>query len=273
MELVQEIRKPKSINPRMQLLYSIPKAGKTTLCSLLEDHLILELETGGADYISGRVQEINKVKEFNETLDAIKNSTTKVCKYLIVDTATKLDEYSELVGTYNYMNKAQGQKFNRENGDPNGKLITHIDKRFETVHEIPNGYGYQHSRQVMIEWYDKLLELVALDKVEYIILLAHVKDKLIETKNGDTVEHIDINLTGKVKSIYSVRVDALGHIKRIDNKCYINYSNNEKIISGGRCSHLNGEFLISEKLENGTIKSYWDKVYLPILEKKSSKTN
>jgi len=262
MELVTTIRTPKNTSPRMQILYSVPKAAKTTLASLLEDHLILELEPGGADYVTGRIQEILKPSEFNEVLTAIKNSKDKVCEFLVVDTCTKLDEWSEIVGTYNYMKKPQGKKFNRENEDPNGKVILHTDSKFETVHEIPQGYGYQHSRMVMVDWYEKLLELIALEKVSYILLLAHVKDKMIETKNGDTVEHIEINLTGKVKSIYSSRVDAVGHLKRIDDKCYINYSNNEKIVSGGRCAHLNGEILISEKLEDGTIKAYWDKIYL-----------
>lgn len=261
MELVTEIRKPVNINPRMQIIYSVPKAGKTTLAAALENHLILELETGGADYVEGRVQEIKKPSEFNEVLKLIRESKDKVCDYLIVDTCTKLDEYSEIVGTYQYMDKPQGKKFNRVENKPDEKIL-HTDPRFESVHEIGQGFGYQHSRNVMVNWYDALLNLISLGKVQYIILLAHVKDKFVESKNGDTVEHIELNLTGKVKSIYSSRVDAIGHLKKVGNECYINYSNDGKVVSGGRCSHLNGEILISEKLETGEIKTYWDKIYL-----------
>jgi hypothetical protein len=262
MELVQEVRKPKSNNPGIQIIYSVPKVGKTTIVSALEDHLVLELEQGGADYVSGRVQEITKPSEFNECLTLIKNSEKQVCTYLVVDTVTKLDEWSEIVGTYNYMNKPQGKKFNREGDDPQGKKILHNDRRFETVHEIPQGYGYQHSRLVMTDWYDQLVELITLGKVKHIILLAHVKDKLIETKNGNTVEHIELNLTGKVKSIFSSRVDAIGHLKRIGNECYITYGGDEKVISGGRCAHLTDEILISEKGDDGKIITHWDKIYL-----------
>jgi len=92
MALVQEVRKPKSNNPGIQIIYSVPKAGKTTLVSTLEDHLILELEQGGADYVGGRVQEITKPSEFNECLTLIKASEKQVCTYLVVNTVTKLDK-------------------------------------------------------------------------------------------------------------------------------------------------------------------------------------
>ena len=44
----------------MSIIYSVPKAGKTSILAQLEDNFILELEPGGADYISARVQEIYK---------------------------------------------------------------------------------------------------------------------------------------------------------------------------------------------------------------------
>lgn len=262
MELVTEVRKPKFLNPRVLLAYSVPKAGKTTIISQLPNHLILELEPGGADYVSARVQEINKAKEFTETLAAIAASKTKVCEYLVVDTITKLDEWSEIVGTYNYMNRPQGKKFNRVGEVESGAVIPHTDKRFETVHDLGQGYGYRHSREVMTDWYDKLMELITLDKVTYIILLAHVKDKFVEARNGDSVESIDINLTGKVKSIYASRVDAVGHFYREDGKGYLSFNNEFKVVCGGRCPHLDGSILVSEKMPDKSIKTYWENIYL-----------
>jgi len=262
MELVKETRKPKSINAKMQIVYSIPKAGKTTIVSSLPDHLIVELEPNGADYIEGRVQEINKASEFNKLLDTIESSKEQVCKFLIIDTVTKLDEWSEIVGTYNYMNKPQGKKFNREGEVETGKVIYHTDNRFETVHSLGQGHGYQHSRNVMTDWYDRLSNLINNGKVEYIILLAHVKDKLIESKNGDSVEAIDINLTGKVKNIFASRVDAIGHFYRQDGKGYISYNNEYKVVCGGRCSHLDGSILVSEKMPDKAIKVDWSKIYI-----------
>jgi hypothetical protein len=262
MDLVKEIREAKFINPKIQMLYSVPKTGKTTIVSQLEDHLILELEPGGGDFIKGRVQDIRKASEFNDILNQIKNSEEKVCTYLVIDTVTKLDEWSEIVGTYNYMTKPQGKKFNREGEEPGGKMIYHTDKRFETVHELGQGFGYQHSRSVMVDWYDDFLEILDLGKATYIILLAHVKDKMVESRNGDTVEQIDINLTGKVKSIYASRVDAIGHLYREKDKGFISYNNEYKVLCGGRCPHLNGSILVSEKQSDTSIKTFWNNIYI-----------
>lgn len=262
MELITETRKPKFLNPRILLIYGVPKSGKTTIVSHLKDHLLLELEPGGADYIEGRVQEINKPSELNEIINLIKNSPAKVCDYLVIDTCTRMDEWSEIVGTYNYMSQAQGKKFNRVGEDEKGAKILHTDPKFESVHSIGNGYGYRHSRDVMTDWYDKLQDLIVSEKITYVILLAHVKDKYVESKNGDSVETTDINLTGKVKSIYASRVDAIGHFYREEGKGYLSFNNEYKVVCGGRCPHLDGSILISEKQPDKSIKTYWDNIYL-----------
>lgn len=262
MELVTEVRKPKSINAKVHMIYGVPKIGKTSIVAHLPDHLILELEPNGAEYIEGRIQEINKISEFDAVLDLIEKSPGKVCKYLIVDSITKMDEWSELKGTVNYMKKPQGKKFNREGGIETGKVIQPTDSRFETVHDLGQGYGYKHSREVMLEWYDKLQNLITLGKVDYVILLAHVKDKLVESRNGDTVETLDISLTGKVKSIYASRVDAIGHFYREDNIGYISYNNEFKVVCGGRCPHLDGSIKVSERNPDGTLKVDWSKIYI-----------
>jgi hypothetical protein len=84
---------------------------------------------------------------------------------------------------------------------------------------------------------------------------------MVETKSGDTVETSDINLTGKVKSILSAKVDAIAYLERVDKQCFLNFDNEYKVVSGGRCNHLQGKILISEKQENGTIKTFWDSIY------------
>jgi hypothetical protein len=261
MELVTGVRPPKFKNPRIQIIYSVPKAGKTTILGALEDNFIIELEPGGADYISARVQEVYKASEFNQVLDAILKSPDKVSTYLTIDTITKLDEWSEIVGTYNYMGKPQGKKFNRVGEVETGAIIYHTDPKFDTVHSLGQGFGYKYSREAMTDWYDKFLEIIAAGKVDYIILVAHVKDKLVESRNGDSVETIDVNLTGKVKSIYASRVDAIGHFYRENTKGYISYNNEFKIVCGGRCSHLDGSIQVSEKQPDGSIKVDWSKIY------------
>jgi len=266
MEIPTAERKAINVNPNIMIIYSLPKAGKTSICAKLKNHLIIELESGGADYISGRIVDVPKATLFTELLNEIKASDKKICDYLVIDTITRLDEYSEIVGTYMYMNKSVGSKFNLKyevGGDihiATGKL-KHTDPEFETVHEIPNGYGYQYSRTIMSNWYNQMLELVTLKKVKHIIMLAHIKDKFLESKTGEAVQAIDLNLTGKVKGIYSSKVDAIAYFVRKKDKGYLSFQNKENIICGGRCNHLNGEILISETKDNDII-THWDKVFI-----------
>ena len=261
MELPTTKRGVKSVNPHTLLIYSAPKVGKTTILGGLENTLIIELEPHGADYIEGMIVEVNKPSEFNAILDSIAKANAEKGGYIYqriaIDTISKLDEWSEITGTYRYMNKPQGIAFNRVKSIKNGEIIPHTSPLFESVHEIPNGFGYKHSREEMTNWYDRLAMLAP-----EIILVAHIKDKLVESKTGDTVETRDINLTGKVKSIFSSRVDGIGYLHRKDNKGILSFNPKDNLVCGGRCKHLTGDIEISEKLEDGTIKTYWDRIYL-----------
>lgn len=249
-------RAVKSLSPGTLLIYGAPKSGKTTITSQLKNSLVLELEPKGADFVAGTILEIDKPSQLQEAFEAISKAGNPY-KYIIIDTITQLDMWSEIIGTYNYMNKSQGKKFNREGEQPNGKMIMHTDSRFETVHELPNGAGYQHSRNQMVDWYNQITKLAP-----HTILIAHIKDKLIESKIGDSVEAIDIALTGKVKTVYASRVDAIGYFTRKGKQGILNFDNEHKAICGGRCSHLNGEIVISEKQADGSIKTFWDKIYI-----------
>jgi hypothetical protein len=251
--LPTEKKQPVAINPNTLLIYAPPKMGKTTIISQLENSLLLELEKGGADFVNACYLNIEKPSDFNKTLEAIEKSEHKY-DYLCIDTLSKLDEWSEIVGTYNYMQKQQGKKFNR---DEMGVMILHTDNRFESCHEMPNGSGYQHSRNQMIDWYERIIKLA-----KHVVFIAHIKDKMIESKSGDSVEVSEINLTGKVKSIITSRVDAVGYLRRKGKQAFLSFDNEYKTISGGRCKHLQGEILISEKMEDNSIKTYWENIFL-----------
>lgn len=259
MELPTEKRPIKSVNPGSLLIYGKPKSGKTEIVSGLDDTLIIELENKGADYIEGIIQEIHKPSELESLMKAIESKNAEIDGYvykrIVIDTVTKLDEWSEIIGTYKYMNKTQGKKFNVVGG----ARLTHLDDRFETVHEIPNGYGYKHSREVMLKWCDRLMALAP-----EVIFIAHIKDVMIESKSGDTVVAKEMNLTGKVSTTLSSRVSAIGYFHRKGNDGIITFSADENATcdSGGRCPHLEGDIVISTKLENGKVEKYWEKIYI-----------
>lgn len=159
-----------------------------------------------------------------------------------------------MVGTMNYMEKSQGIRFNR---DSKGNRIPFDDRRFETVHSLPNGNGYQYSREVMEKWL-----AMALKSAKHVIFLAHIKDKFIESKkSGDTVEATDINLTGKVKFAYCSKVSGVGYLYRKNNKGYLNFDNENSVICGSRSKHLFGHIEISERNEDLSVTTFWNRIF------------
>ena len=112
MQLPTTARAVKSKSPGTLLIYGSPKSGKTTIAAQLKDSLLLELESNGADFVAGTILEIDKPSQLQEAFDAI-NTANNPYKYVIIDTITQLDMWSEIIGTYNYMNKSQVNKFNR----------------------------------------------------------------------------------------------------------------------------------------------------------------
>ena len=248
-------RKAVAVNPGTMIIFSVPKAGKTSIVSQLPNSLLIELEPGGADFVEANVLQANSPSEFEKILRAISEADNPY-DYVIVDSGTKLDEWSEIVGTINYMGKAMGKRFNV---DPaTGERYKMGSPKFETVHQLGDGNGYKFSRDQMVKWYDMIAR-----SAKHTIILAHVKDKFIEAKkSGDTVETKDIDLTGKVKGIYCSNADAVGHFFRRGDDGIINFNNENSIACGGRCTHLDGEIIISQKNEDKSISTFWDRIYL-----------
>lgn len=253
-ELPTQKREPVASSPKTMLIYSVPKAGKTTILSQLPDSLLIELEPNGADYVSGVIYDINTgdVVQNLQTLRALgdKLKAERPYKRIIIDTLTKIDEWSEIAGTYRYMNTPQGKKFNAGLSDPS-------DPDWQSVHDLPEGYGYRHSRSWFTDLYDDVLSWA-----DEIIFICHVKDKFIASKTGEAVQSIDINLTGKLSKIIPSRVDAIGYFYRKGDEGYISFEGSKDKVCGGRCMHLSGNILISKKQEDGIIETYWNKIFL-----------
>ena len=255
-----------SKSPRTVLFYAKPKQGKTKALSLLEDALLIDTEKG-SDYVDAfKIQvditkpEHEQAEEFVDICRAIYMSgydkDTKIYtpkyKYLIVDTFTRLDSWAEIVGTLNYMSKAQGKKFNL---NEKGEKLAPTSKDFETVHEIPQGFGYKHSREVMLDWYNKICMLAPRT-----IFVCHVKDKLVATNLGEAVATKEINLTGKVKEIIASKVDTIMYGFRDGNKLMASFSGED----GTRSAYLSGKTIVlTESNDEGEIiVNNWDKIFV-----------
>lgn len=257
-------------SPDEILIYAKPKLGKTDLVSRLPDCGIIDLEKGSKK-VAGYKHEVNNLEE----LDAVLTWLEKENPYQFVafDTMTRLAEWCEIQGTIDYMKSTQGKTFNRvkqehikSHGIPAAKLgqpfpVGH--ELFESVETLPNGYGYRWSRECYKKWFLRMRALPCKK-----IFVAHIKDKFIETKSGETVEGRDIDLTGKLKGITTSFCDTIAYLNRQDDgNTYLSFQAGEKVAEGSRSKHLTGQnILVGEwdKTKNDYSKVHWNKIFLEL---------
>lgn len=228
--------KASEINPKKLIVYSKPKAGKTTLFANLDSYLMLDLEKG-SDYVDAVKVSINNLTELRTVGTAIL-AANKPYKYGIVDTATALEDMCLPLALKMYKATPIGKNFAGDN-----------------VLNLPNGAGYMWLRQAFFSVIDYISTLF-----DYVILLGHIKDKQVDDK-GEMVMAANVDLTGKIKSILCAQCDAIGYLYRKDNQTFISFKTNDDVNCGARPLHLkNQDILVAEEI-NGVYKTYLDKIY------------
>lgn len=275
--LPTERREAKSSNADSMIIYGLPKQGKSAICAQLPNCLYIALGSESVDKLAVMDYRINNgdllkdVYEFAALLRAIEEKNTAnggfFYDYIVLDSLTRMDEMSEVAGTVLYEQTTQGKKWNaKKDGldqyvkDKDGNYVKYAygDVNWEPVTSMGEGYGYRWTRNWMTDKFHQLLRLAP-----SVVFLCHVQDKFIQTKSGDKVQAIDLQLTGKLKSILASEVDAVGYFHRKGNQGFLSFKADGDRVAGNRCPHLQGDILISEKQENNTVKTYWDKIYIP----------
>lgn len=243
-----EIIKATLVNPRIMILYSEPKVGKTTLLAQLKDSLLIDMESG-----SGFIDATKVVAETLPDLIEVGREIIKAkfpYKYGILDTATALEVLCEKDATEMYKASVIGKSF-----------------KGDSVIELPKGAGYYWLRKSYAAYFNYLASWFPT-----LILLAHVRDKMLVDKKGNQVEATDLDLTGKLKQISCAKADAIGYMHR---KSVIGDDNKTKeqvfvsfrsagITTGSRARHLEGkDIFISDVVGEGEdIKADWSNIFL-----------
>lgn len=255
-------------NSKDLVILGIPKIGKGTILGDFTkkyNALVWDLEKGGYEYISARKMSIytNDNTGIKEAFDnyikqrALLLENAGKYEYLIVDGLSDLDVLSELGGTYAYMNSVQGKGYNRVGGIRDGEKLEFGHPEFKLVITMPEGYGYRWSR----EWF--LNQLEVFKRISpYRIYAAHIADKYIKENNKEQVIGAEIALTGQLKRILASRVTSMAKLVADGNERYLNFDIlNDSILAGSRNPKLSGRILISDKQEDGTVKTFWENIY------------
>lgn len=246
MELPMKIVEATTKNPNFMILFSKPKAGKTTALAALENNLIIDIENG-SDFVSGLKVKANTVKELSEVAKLLKEKKDEgfQYKYITLDTATALEDLVNDLAIKLYKETPMGKNYGTKPGENNIKML-------------PNGAGYLYIREA----FEKVINMFKQFPSECLILLGHVNDKLIN-RDGEEISEMQLDLTGKLARIMYSRADAVGFLYRKGNKCFINFNGGGDMLVEARASHLRGkEILISEQLEDKSMKFNWDEIFI-----------
>ncbi len=232
-------------NPQMLLIYGAPKVGKTRAVADLPDSLVLELEPAGGDFFPLRKIDVPDMKTLLATLaklTALKEAKTPACTRLVIDT---IDEVERLCGPYalaQYKASVLGKEFQ-------GTDIT----------ELPMGAGYGRLRDTVGE----MLWLFS-KAADEVVLLAHVRDRQIERKGAQEVSYLDVDLTGKVRSVVCSRCSSIGYVWRdFKDTLTVDFRTKDTVNCGSRCAHLTGrEIVLGERGKDGKLVFFWDRIYI-----------
>lgn len=232
--------KIKTDNPKNLIMFGLPKVGKTTLLSMLPKCLIVDFEDG-TDYVESYAVKISNYKQLFALAKELKETPGQF-EFIAFDTTTALEDIALPYANKLYRDTVMGKNFDEG----------------ENVLKLPNGAGYQYLReamQKMIGWFEKTIPNV--------ILVGHVKDKSLN-ENGTELNVKDLDLTGKIGRILSAASDAICYIYRDTETGNVmaNFGDGSSVLCGSRISQLSGKtILLSEKLEDDTIKTYWENIY------------
>jgi hypothetical protein len=226
-------------DPKYLILFGLPKVGKTTILSTLENNLILDMENGST-YVDALKIKINTLKELKETVKAIKEAG-RPYKYITIDTITAVEEMAKPLALTLYQNSPM---FSPKYAD------------VKDITQLPNGSGWAFLRQGV----EMLVDLVA-SAADNLIICGHVKDTALAEGTEGSVK--DLDLGGKLKRILSAKSDAIGFVHRDENSnLCIQFGTNGEVLTGARPSHLaNKDIIVAERNDDGTFVSHWERIY------------
>ena len=242
-------------DPRILVMLSNTKSGKTSAVLKLPNSLLIDLEDG-SEYYDGTKLNLRKEAATSGTgLGSLLEETARLIKaenvkagspiydFICLDTLTVIEALAVAKATFEYKKSSIGKSFT-------GKDVT----------QLPKGAGYALARTAFIDIIEPFKSLAG----KALILNGHLK---VVQDDKTELDVKDIALTGGLKLYVSQYADALGYIyrsKKNSNQNMISFATSEENIRiGARSEHLkNTEFVFSEyDTTTNTLNVNWDKIF------------
>jgi hypothetical protein len=228
------------IDPRLLIIAGFQKSGKTTALAELEDNLIIDLE-GGTDYLNAMKVRVNNLQDFVDLVKLLREREVKY-RYGTIDTATKMEDIAMELAAINYRKTPMGKRWEGAARD-----IINLEKGA--------GYGYlRNAVQDLINWISPFFSTL--------ILVCHIKTSSI-LKDGEDLAMIDVDLTGKIKTMVASEADAIGIFYRKKNKSILSFKGDESFMAEARPDHLRGkDFVIIESDKDNNLTIDWSQIFI-----------
>lgn len=252
-KLPNEIVPASSVNPNKLILFSKPKAGKTTVLSMLPQCLLIDLEQG-AKYVDAYKVEANNLEDLldiaTQLTERKKETGVNPFKFIALDTISALEDMVLPLAAQIYRDTPQGKNWGK---DPKGNIDMSLD-----IRDLPNGAGYRFVRDAFFKVVNRFESLC-----DHLILSAHLKETLLQ-KNGEEFTSMEIDLIGKLKTMTSSRADAIGYLYRKNNETRVSFVTSEQVVCGSRSKHTkNTDIVLAESDKDGNITNvYWNKIFI-----------
>lgn len=229
---------------RFVIFFGRPKAGKSSAMAALDSNLIIDLENGYKN-LSALVIQARNINDFGEIAKALQEEIQKTgkypYKYITIDNATRLEEMCMGYAITLYKQTSMGKNYQGTD-----------------IRTLPNGSGYLYIRQAVRKVIDMFRTLC-----ETLILVAHTRDRQINVE-GQEMNEMTLDLTGKLGDILCGEADAIGYVYRKKNQTIISFEGGESSVREARPEHLRGKkIVIAESDEDNKLTFYWDKIFLP----------
>lgn len=256
-ELPKEVLAPQNPDIEAMVVFGFNKVGKTSNLLQLPNSFMVDLEGSGGYYKGTYLSlkdtmtkyKIGPVSALQQIAEAISAENKKLgayrYDYLIIDSLSILEDIATKYATVLYKRSAVGASFT---GD-------------DVVAELARGGGYL--------WLRKAFEALLapyFGLAKTLILVGRVKDSAI-TKDGEEIEAIDIDLTGKLKRMIMFNCSVVGIMRKSkedSNTNILSFINrSDDLATGSRARHLDGkEFIISKRdPESGEVTTYWENIF------------
>ena len=252
---------PSLLEPLNLCLYGPPGLGKTPICATLPDAIYLDLQRGSLTYTARRVDVLDEAEQrglapYEMFEIAAKAAREANPKFIIVDTIGDLADWADAKALADFQASPIGKSWKYEDGT----------KGFseKSILDLP---GVKGSAGFGRLWDAFQVELASVMGSRHrTIFIGHPKDRIAfavgtdpNVKQDTLASAEDLDLTGKMRRIFTSKMAAIGYMARDwDGKKVNVYFQSKDSFSKTRCPHLDGAKLW---FTNPAQLSEWARIY------------